>query len=261
MVAAFCTKSGGPERRPVPPAGAASRVRRVLELRLQPLDRRGQFAGQHRQRPRGAPSTTSRRPPCDRRARPPQTNVSRVAPLNRSQPATAMTPIMPVCGHVGAAARRQVEVGRPRPAATRPVRTGSLRSGSRGGLLLGDEPHGHRPVLPHDAIGVALRPRRSRAASLRAPDRSSRSRRPGESSSSARRTADRTRPRARAGRCAAACDRGGAASRSRPCTGAPARESARRSTCANLAGVVVDDVETRAPPSVPVSCGWPPDVG
>ena len=53
-------------------------------------------------------------------ARPPQTNVSRVAPLNRSQPATAIDADHARARHVRAAAGREVEIRRPRPAAARP---------------------------------------------------------------------------------------------------------------------------------------------
>ena len=70
---------------------------------------------------------------------------------------------------------------------------------------------------------------------------------------------DRTQPTARAGRCAAACGRSAESSR-------PLRERVGPPAVAiehvrDPPVVEIDDIDDRAAPSVPVSYGWPPEVG
>ena len=163
--------------------------------------------------------------------------------------------------HVRAAAGRQIEVAH-LDQAQRAGAPRSLRSGSAAASSAGDEPHPHLAVLPHDAVGVVfgggdLGWRHQRGAGRWSPspcpDGSSRCG-PGTRRSNA---ADST--------CWPVCCCMWSKRRVQsmaPCTRARRRRAGRRRTCTNGRRRRGRRRPRRArPPSVPMSCGWPPEVG
>ena len=193
----------------------------------------------------------SRRVPWDLSARPPHTKLRRVAPLNRSHPATAMMPTIPVAGTwvpPQADRSKSVDVDEAQRGRCAPAPCAA----AAGRPPLRDEPDRHRPVLPHDAVGLVLGLAQSRLAvtSRAEVDR----RRLGaqvKAHGAHGPPVGRTRPTARAGRCAAACGRSAAASRSTPRTAVARPSAAPSTTCAMRRRPRIDDVEHATPPSVP----------
>ena len=188
---------------------------------------------------------------------------TRVAPLNRSHAGDGdRRRSCPCCGHVRAAAGRQIEVRSRRPAAAARSGPAPCAAAARAASSARRKPDRDRPVLPDDRLasrsaaaisaGVTSRAR-SIVDALGAEVKARRS---------GRRTADRTRPTARAGRCAAACDRSRRGQSISPCTRRARRQRAASTTCANHA-VLVDRRRRRRARrrACPVSNGWPPDVG
>ena len=250
-----------PRAWPAAPAGRAACVCCALHLALQPLDRRRQLLRRDRQMAlrrghRVAPLRGSAR------ARGRRTGTRRaMPPRNFSQPPIAMMPMRAGARDVRAAARRQVEVvdvDQAQRAGARRLLPQRQRRGFFGASQTGCATGRSSQTI---AIGLVFRLRRFRPATPRAPDRWSPPPRPGGSSRCARRTADRTPPTARAGRCAAACDRSAAPSRSRRATRVAGLQRPVDTTWAIVPSSRSITSMTAAPPSVPVSNGWPPDVG
>ncbi len=175
-------------------------------------------------RTRVAGVTMSRRAAWDRSARPPQTNVSRVAPLNRSHPATAIVrrPCRP-SGTWVPTAGREVDSRRPPPGAAGRCCTGSLRSGRRAAsssvTKRTSRARSSQTTRLASRFGLGESP--ASVTSRAEIDRGRRRRRGGSWSVRTDRTCGRTPPTGCAARCAAACDRTGAPSRSRPRTRSP----------------------------------------
>ena len=238
---------------------AARAARPAPCSRLQPLDGRRELGRRHRRAGGSVAARASRQSRKRARARPPHRNSTRVPPLNFSQPVTAMTPMPPVratCVPPQADRSKSVtSMRRSVPGAAR-----FLAQRQRRGFLGRDEPHLDRAVLPDDAIGLGPRRRRSRPASPAGAGRWSRSPRRDGSSRCAPGTPGRTPPTARAGRCAAACGRSAVPSPPRPRRG-PRPRGGRRRTCTSRPSSWSTTSMTRRPPSVPRSCGCPPEVG
>ena len=254
MVCRLRAKRRRPDARRLPPGAARIARACVLDLGLQPLDApapssaggdRQRARGRRSRRPAAAGATASARPPHDKRQ-------TRVAPLNRSHAGDRDD-----ADHARSAAR----ACRRRPTDRNPVDL--------------DQPQAARSAPAPCAAAAAPPPRR--VANRIATGRSSQTTRFASASAasiSARRdlarqidrrrlgaemkahrphaaAADRTRPTARAGRCAAACDRSGAASRSRRARAAPGASGASRRRARSSPSSSSTTSTTRAPPSAP----------